>query len=118
MMTGCLREEWKTEPLPLGHKARNLLRTFPPHIPTPLVQDAGLKRSLERAGRAQRKAGAVWRVCVGRRAAHRLPRLTVRPAPTTAAPPGRGLHFDAGVEGLSSRDPVKPEVHLASGLKH
>lgn len=57
-------------------------------------------------------------VCVGRRAAHRLPRLTVRPAPTTAAPPGGGLHFDAGVEGLSSRDPVKPEVHLASGLKH
>lgn len=117
-MTGCLREEWKTEPLPLAHKARNLLRTFPPHIPTPLVQDTGLKRSLERAGRAQGKAGAVWCVRAWEGVRHRLPRLTVRPAPTTATPPGRGLHFNAGVDGLSSWDPVKPEVHPASCLKH
>lgn len=122
MMTGCLRE-WKTEPLPLGHKARNLLRTFPPHIPTPLVQDTGLKQSLERAGRAQRKAGGVWRVCVrvGRRAAHRLTRLssssTHKPQPHQV-PRRAGVCTSTRVLRVCPHGTVKHEVHLASCLQH
>lgn len=96
MMTGCLREEWKTEPLPLGHKARNLLRTFPPHIPTPMVQDTGLKRSLERAGRAQRKAGAVC-VCVrGKACGTQAPETHGASGTHNRGPAGRGSALRRG----------------------
>lgn len=40
------------------------------------------------------------------------------PQPRPHWVPRRGLHFDSGAKGLSSWDPVKQEVHLASCLKH
>lgn len=77
----------RQSPRRLGHRARNLPRTFPPYIPTPTGARHTLleKDGPERAGGAQRKARCVRvRVCVcvrvGRRAAHGLTRPHLQPA--------------------------------------
>lgn len=100
---GQLPEGWKTEPLPSGHLARDLLRTFP-YTPAPLLRQTRKQTAWrEWAGRGwpARVRVRLW-ARAGRRVAHRFMRpYSSSGTPTTPRESPQESAVDSDVGGLS-----------------